>query len=48
MRIQNVIFMSAILAIALLVGAATASQGNSVSIDGNGNKVDQSNTADYA
>lgn len=45
MRIQNVIFMSAILTIALLVGAATASQGNSVSIDGNGNKVDQSNTA---
>jgi hypothetical protein len=44
MRIQNVIFMSAILAIALLVGAATATQGNSVSIDGNGNKVDQSNT----
>ena len=44
MRIQNVIFMSAILTIALLVGAATASQGNSVSIDGNGNKVDQSNT----
>jgi hypothetical protein len=36
--------MGVILAISLLVGVATATQGNYVSIDGNGNAVDQSNT----